>query len=149
MHDCAPGSRFLFVDEDGRVSPCNYAVPELGIPIASLTSWSDLGALGPRFTAAVQSQRPEGALNAALIAHWHQLRAVRPHPCKDSTANVLKVASSLTGSCTLVCALFVPRLIVLVCRHALQIHHETMLYVKFRHMNTQRMHIALSTPHTL
>jgi MoaA/NifB/PqqE/SkfB family radical SAM enzyme len=33
--DCAPGERFLFLDEDGIASPCSFTPDTLGVPLAS------------------------------------------------------------------------------------------------------------------
>jgi MoaA/NifB/PqqE/SkfB family radical SAM enzyme len=50
--DCGPGQRFLFIDEQSRVSPCNFTSDALGIPIADVTSVEDVLALPARFNAA-------------------------------------------------------------------------------------------------
>ena len=40
--DCAPGERFLFIDEAGLVSPCSFTSGDYGIDIDSLRTVSDL-----------------------------------------------------------------------------------------------------------
>lgn len=36
VEDCGPGTRFVFVDEDGIASPCSFTGPDYGIPLAQL-----------------------------------------------------------------------------------------------------------------
>lgn len=43
--DCAPGERFLFIDEGGAVSPCGFTGAELGVPVADLDTVAALRAL--------------------------------------------------------------------------------------------------------
>jgi MoaA/NifB/PqqE/SkfB family radical SAM enzyme len=47
--DCDPGTRFLFVDEDGRVAPCAFTAGDYGLALADIASLDDLPA---RFVAA-------------------------------------------------------------------------------------------------
>ncbi len=47
--DCAPGTRFLFVDERGRVAPCAFTANEYGIALDDI---ADLDELPTRFAAA-------------------------------------------------------------------------------------------------
>lgn len=49
--ECGPGQRFLFIDEENRVSPCHFTGDVLGVPLAELTSANDLLRLRPRFAA--------------------------------------------------------------------------------------------------
>jgi MoaA/NifB/PqqE/SkfB family radical SAM enzyme len=49
VHDCAPGERFLFIDEYGRIAPCSFTSDAYGVSIADLTSGSDLANLAARF----------------------------------------------------------------------------------------------------
>lgn len=56
--DCGPGQRFLFIDEDDRVSPCHFTGDTLGVPLAELTSAEALLGLHPRFVAARERAMP-------------------------------------------------------------------------------------------
>jgi MoaA/NifB/PqqE/SkfB family radical SAM enzyme len=58
VHDCRAGERFLFVDETGRVAPCNYTVQALGIPLAELSGDDGMEFLSERFGAARRTCRP-------------------------------------------------------------------------------------------
>ncbi|MBS1196564.1 MAG: hypothetical protein H6R18_349 [Proteobacteria bacterium] len=49
--DCAPGQRYLFIDECGRMAPCSFTGAEFGIPIDDIASAADLLALPQRFAA--------------------------------------------------------------------------------------------------
>jgi|CXWL01.1.fsa_nt_gi MoaA/NifB/PqqE/SkfB family radical SAM enzyme len=44
MPDCAPGERFLFVDEHARIAPCAFTGAELGIPVLTVERIESLGA---------------------------------------------------------------------------------------------------------
>lgn len=46
---CAPGLRFLFVNERGRAAPCDFTVDDYGIPVDELRSAGDIQALAARF----------------------------------------------------------------------------------------------------
>ena len=54
--DCAPGERFLFLDESGRLAPCSFSLDEWSVPMAELSSADDLVALPQRFAALRQHQ---------------------------------------------------------------------------------------------
>lgn len=56
--DCAPGQRFLFIDEENRVSPCHFTGDVLGVPLAELASADDLLRLHPRFAAGRERTEP-------------------------------------------------------------------------------------------
>jgi MoaA/NifB/PqqE/SkfB family radical SAM enzyme len=43
--ECAPGERFLFVDEAGRVAPCAFTGDDYGVPIHALSDLEQLPAL--------------------------------------------------------------------------------------------------------
>lgn len=49
VEDCRPGERFLFINEMGVAAPCNFTVPDYGVPIGVLNSASALLALPGRF----------------------------------------------------------------------------------------------------
>jgi AdoMet-dependent heme synthase len=51
VSDCRPGETFLFIDEAGRVSPCNAASGERGLPLAALTRPRDFQRLPEQFRA--------------------------------------------------------------------------------------------------
>ncbi len=42
--ECEPGTRFLFVDEHGRVAPCAFTGDEYGIPLSAIGALSELPA---------------------------------------------------------------------------------------------------------
>ncbi len=50
--NCDPGKKFLFIDERGRVSPCNFTSSEFGIPISDITNVDDLESLPRVFSKA-------------------------------------------------------------------------------------------------
>lgn len=52
VKDCAPGERFLFVDEHGVVAPCSFTGTEYGVPVDSIASVAALDALPAQFRAA-------------------------------------------------------------------------------------------------
>ena len=47
--DCAPGKRFLFIDEAGVIAPCSHTPREYGVPVTEIHSVEDLAALPARF----------------------------------------------------------------------------------------------------
>ncbi len=53
--DCAPGGRFLFVDEAGRVAPCAFTGAHWGVPVAELHDAAAVLALPTRFREARRS----------------------------------------------------------------------------------------------
>ncbi len=55
--DCDPGRGFLFVDEQGRASPCPYTVADYGVPIRDLFEPGALAALPARFSHARKRAR--------------------------------------------------------------------------------------------
>ena len=57
VRDCGPGERFLFVSEQGTVSPCSFTESSFGVPIAELASGEDVAALPWRF-GATRDARP-------------------------------------------------------------------------------------------
>lgn len=60
IQDCGPGQRFLFIDEFGRVSPCNFTTDRYAVHIDEIKSFEDLIALPTRF-----SQKRQQSLHAA------------------------------------------------------------------------------------
>ena len=56
VRDCGPGERFLFVSEQGMVSPCSFTEDAFGVPIAELAGGDDVAALPGRFGAARDAQ---------------------------------------------------------------------------------------------
>lgn len=42
--DCRPGERFLFLDEQGRISPCCFTSGELGVPVAAVSDFAEVPA---------------------------------------------------------------------------------------------------------
>ena len=57
VHDCAPGERFLFIDEDGAVAPCSFTTREYGVPTSEIRNLTDLAGLPQRFRAARSGRR--------------------------------------------------------------------------------------------
>ena len=49
IEDCNPGTRFLFIDEENRVSPCNFTTHAYGIPLSELATADHLLQLPARF----------------------------------------------------------------------------------------------------
>jgi MoaA/NifB/PqqE/SkfB family radical SAM enzyme len=56
--DCAPGERFLFINEDGLVSPCSFTENSLGIPVADLHTAQQLLDLPARYRSRLERNRP-------------------------------------------------------------------------------------------
>lgn len=42
VEDCAPGTQFLFIDEQGLVAPCHFTVDGYGLPLERLSTVDDL-----------------------------------------------------------------------------------------------------------
>jgi MoaA/NifB/PqqE/SkfB family radical SAM enzyme len=57
IEDCRPGERFVFVNEEGIVSPCHFTSDSYGVPVEELLSSSALRALPVRFGAARRQLR--------------------------------------------------------------------------------------------
>jgi AdoMet-dependent heme synthase len=47
--DCAPGERFLFINELAQVAPCSFTETDYGVPIRELDTWHALEQLPQRF----------------------------------------------------------------------------------------------------
>jgi MoaA/NifB/PqqE/SkfB family radical SAM enzyme len=56
--DCGPGERFLFIDENGSVSPCSFTSETLAVPLTELRSAADIASLSNRFVIARCANRP-------------------------------------------------------------------------------------------
>ena len=56
VHDCGPGERFLFVSEQGIVSPCSFTEDRLGVRLTELARGDDVAALPQRFGAAREAR---------------------------------------------------------------------------------------------
>lgn len=54
---CTPASNFLFIDEHGRVAPCDFTVGGYGTPVDELSSVDELRALPFRLAARRRDQR--------------------------------------------------------------------------------------------
>lgn len=54
---CAPGERFLFIDEQGRVAPCSFTATEYGVALDALRSAVDLQQLPLAFARAQATRR--------------------------------------------------------------------------------------------
>jgi MoaA/NifB/PqqE/SkfB family radical SAM enzyme len=49
VEDCAPGERFLFIDERGMIAPCSFTADSYGVPITDIATIGDLMDLPERF----------------------------------------------------------------------------------------------------
>jgi radical SAM protein with 4Fe4S-binding SPASM domain len=49
VDDCQPASEFLFVDPQGRISPCSFSTQEYGVPLDEVRSAAELLELPQRF----------------------------------------------------------------------------------------------------
>ncbi|TCS35629.1 MoaA/NifB/PqqE/SkfB family radical SAM enzyme [Paucimonas lemoignei] len=58
VSDCSPGQRFLFIDEKGLLSPCNFTAAEFGVPLQEIRNVSDLLALPQIFSSRQKHCRP-------------------------------------------------------------------------------------------
>jgi radical SAM protein with 4Fe4S-binding SPASM domain len=63
VHDCGPGENFLFVDEQGRISPCSFTSQDYGIDVRSVKTATDLVSLPRRFRAMQQNERSAQCLD--------------------------------------------------------------------------------------
>ena len=50
IDDCGPGRSFLFIDEQGRVSPCSFTSSGYGVPIGEIADPDDLARLPETFS---------------------------------------------------------------------------------------------------
>ena len=57
VQDCGPGERFLFVSEQGMVSPCSFTEDSFGVSIEELTSGDHVAGLPTRFGLARAGRR--------------------------------------------------------------------------------------------
>ncbi len=57
VDDCAPGARFLFIDERGRAAPCSFTTAGYGVPISEIRDHLDFLALPSRFAALRRAPR--------------------------------------------------------------------------------------------
>lgn len=57
VHDCAPGERFLFIDEAGRIAPCSFTSDVYGVPVSAIADGRDLAGLASGWRHARSSAR--------------------------------------------------------------------------------------------
>jgi len=57
VDDCGPGENFLFVDEQGRISPCSFTSQDYGIDAQTVKTVADFASLPGRFRAMQRSER--------------------------------------------------------------------------------------------
>jgi MoaA/NifB/PqqE/SkfB family radical SAM enzyme len=70
VNDCSPGTRLLFIDERGLLSPCSYSVHDVGIPIESITSGSVLESLPGRFSSMLRLSQPAACRDCHGTQVW-------------------------------------------------------------------------------
>lgn len=58
VDDCAPGEKFLFIDEAGCISPCNFTTGAYAVPVEDIRSIQDLARL-PAYFARRRREAPE------------------------------------------------------------------------------------------
>lgn len=61
--DCAPGTRFLFIDENGLAAPCSFTTSGYGVPLEELRTPADLCQLPLRFAEKRQVARHAACLD--------------------------------------------------------------------------------------
>ena len=49
IEDCNPGRKFLFINEENLISPCNFTTQEYGIPVSEIMDVDDLLKIAGRF----------------------------------------------------------------------------------------------------
>jgi AdoMet-dependent heme synthase len=49
IEDCHPGRKFLFINEENLISPCNFTTQEYGIPVSEIMDAADLLKIAGRF----------------------------------------------------------------------------------------------------
>lgn len=73
--DCRPGERFIFVDEQGRVAPCNYTSAQIGVPLGEVGDGAALRQLPGRLAAARAACRPEACEDCHSTQVWEKFEA--------------------------------------------------------------------------
>jgi len=58
LANCRPGEQFLFVNENGMASPCNFTAQDYGVAVTELTGAQSLRQLPLRFAQAQSNRRP-------------------------------------------------------------------------------------------
>jgi MoaA/NifB/PqqE/SkfB family radical SAM enzyme len=76
--DCAPGSRFLWIDEAGVAAPCAHTPREYGVPVSELRSTDDLAMLPARFAALRRVRRAQACADCHSTQHHGKFSAVTP-----------------------------------------------------------------------
>ena len=72
--NCRPGEQFLFINENGIASPCNFTTQDYGVPISELTDAEALRDLPRRFAQARRERR------SMLCEDCHSTRFLRNSP---------------------------------------------------------------------
>ncbi|MDX2225933.1 MAG: radical SAM protein [Verrucomicrobiae bacterium] len=57
VEDCSPGQQFLFINEEGIVSPCHFTTSEYGESVSQWRSLEDIGGVAGRWAAARRRSR--------------------------------------------------------------------------------------------
>lgn len=75
IQDCAPGARFLFIDERGFAAPCSFTAPGYGVAISEIRDPRDLLALPGRFAAMRRAEKLAPCLDCHSTQVFEKFRA--------------------------------------------------------------------------
>jgi len=78
VEECAPGRRFLFVDERGMAAPCSFTPADYGVPLAEVDSAGALRDLPRRFSDARRRCRASACDDCHATHVFEKFDAVRP-----------------------------------------------------------------------
>ncbi|MFO0566363.1 MAG: radical SAM protein [Polyangiaceae bacterium] len=70
--DCRPGERFVFVDVDGRMSPCCHTIDSLGSPLTNLEDFRRLPLLFASARAAVRPRACDDCMSTETSAKFER-----------------------------------------------------------------------------
>jgi MoaA/NifB/PqqE/SkfB family radical SAM enzyme len=70
IKNCAPGERFLFIDEHGIIAPCSFTGPSIGMPMDQIETMDALQKIPERFRTAQACVRP-GECNDCPATHMY------------------------------------------------------------------------------
>lgn len=78
VSDCAPGTRYVFVNAQGRMAPCSFTTDEYGCNLAGTRAMSGPGELHERFSAA-RRRAPAAACSDCPCTNVHGKFSREPH----------------------------------------------------------------------
>lgn len=88
VDDCAPGERFLFIDELARVAPCSFSTRDYGIPLDEIDTWEALQQLPRRLSKARMASRAACCDDCHSTHVFEKFRTVPLKRAGTASANV-------------------------------------------------------------